>query len=160
MDASVLSVHGRARGADFYRSALSYAHYLWQRRLAARAMLALDRALGADLRGDEPVLQDWPVPYAALAWFLRHTPTGVFIGNPRVHFQHLAGRMNEPRREQRRWRAWAGWGLTRAILPDLPGDPKHSVVEPSVELIARKLAEHGLPGESLVWQTAMKNAEV
>jgi hypothetical protein len=27
------------------------------------------------------------------------------LRNPRVHFQHYAGRMNEPRREQRRWRA-------------------------------------------------------
>ena len=69
----------------------------------------LDRAFGADLAPGEPVLAAWPLPYAAMAWLLQHTPPETFIGNPRVHFQHLADRMNEPRREQRRWRAWACW---------------------------------------------------
>ena len=158
MDASALSAHGTARGGAFYLTALTYGHYLWQRGLAARAMLKLDRALGADLRGTEPELAQWPLPYEAMAWILRQTPADVFIGNPRVHFQHLADRMNEPRREQRRWRAWAGWGLTRTVLPALPGDPRHAVVEPTLELIAEKLKEHGIDGENEIWRSAVRSA--
>jgi len=155
MDAGALSAHGAARDAAFYLTALTYGHYLWQNGRAARAILKLDRALLADLRGDEPVLRDWPLPYAAMAWLLRHTPADVFIGNPRVHFQHLADRMNEPRREQRRWRTWACWAICRAARPEFPADPKHRVTEPTLELIAAKLAEHGLPGEAALWQAAL-----
>lgn len=158
MDARALSAHGPAREAAFYLTALTYAHYLWQHGLAARALLKLDRALGADLRGDEPVLRDQPLPYAAMAWLLRHTPPQVFLGNPRVHFQHLADRMNEPRREQRRWRAWACWALSRAVRPEFAADPKHHVVEPTVELIAEKLTAHGLPNETALWQEVMRKA--
>jgi len=100
--------HGN-RNAEFYFACLEYAHLLWARGFPARAVLCLDRALGADLRGDEAILREWPLPYAAMTWVLHHTPPDVFAGNPRVHFQHYAGRMNEPRREQRRWRAWACW---------------------------------------------------
>ena len=159
MDASALTAHGEARDAAFYLTALTYAQDLWQRGLAARAILSLDRALGADLSGDEPVLQTWPLPYRAMAWFLRHTPPGVFIGNPRVHFQHLADRMNEPRRDQRRWRIWACWQICRVVRPEFGPDPKHAVVEPSVDQIAQKLTLHGLPGEALVWQSAMTERE-
>ena len=156
MDAHALTIHGAERHAAFYLTALTYAQYLWQRGLAARALLSLDRALGADLRGDEAVLRDWPLPYEAVAWLLRHTPTGIFIGNPRVHFQHLADRMNEPRREQRRWRTWACWALTRAVRPEFPPDPRHAVAEPTRELIAQKLTEHGIAGESALWQTVQQ----
>lgn len=155
MDASALTAHGPDRGAAFYLTALTYGHHLWQRGMAARATLALDRALGADLRGDEPVLREWPMPYAALAWFFRHTPPDIFIGNPRVHYQHLADRMNEPRREQRRWRAWAGWAVARAVRPEWPADPKHQVREPTLDEIEAKLTAHGLPGETTVWQRVL-----
>lgn len=158
MDAGALSAHGTLRGAGFYLTALTYGHYLWQNGLAARAILKLDRALLADLRGDEPELQRWPLPYAAMAWLLRHAPADVFIGNPRVHFQHLADRMNEPRREQRRWRTWACWGLARVVRPEFPADPKHAVVEPTVELIAQKLHQHGISGETALWQSALGKA--
>ena len=158
MDAGALSAHGPARDAAFYLTALTYGHYLWQRGQAARAILKLDRALLSDLRGDEPVLQTWPLPYEALAWVLRHTPPNVFIGNPRVHFQHLADRMNAPRREQRRWRTWACWALARTVRPEFPADPKHDVVEPTREFIARQLQRHGLPGETELWQAAMQKA--
>jgi len=158
MDASALTAHGNERDAEFYLTALTYAQYLWQRGFAARAILKLDRALLSDVRGHEAELRDWPLPYQAMAWFLRHTPPDVFIGNPRVHFQHLADRMNEPRREQRRWRAWACWGLTRAVLPALPGDPKHLVVEPSADEIAQKLEFHGVPGEKFLWKSVWQDA--
>ena len=158
MDAGALSAHGAARDGAFYLTALTYGQYLWQRGLAARAILSLDRAFSAGLAGPEPELAAWPLPYDAMAWFLRHSPEGVFIGNPRVHFQHLADRMNEPRRDQRRWRAWACWGLARVVRPDLPGDPKHQVVEPAHALIAQQLTAHGITGEAGLWQAAMKRA--
>ncbi len=143
------------RDAEFYLACLEYGHSLWQRGFAARAVLCLDRAFGADLRGDEVTLLTWPLPYAAMAWFITHTPESVFLGNPRVHFQHYAGRMNEPRREQRRWRAWACWALVRAVRPHLPGDLKHAIAEPNLDEIAAGLREHGLDGEVELWQRAL-----
>lgn len=127
----------------------------WRRGLAARALLCLDRAFGAALAGSEPVLREWPLPYAATAWVIARTPAGVFIGNPRVHFQHYADRMNAPRREQRQARAWACWALTRAVRPELPGDPKHPVPEPTHEQIATALRTHGHPGEAEVWRRVL-----
>ena len=155
MDAAALTAHGASRGSDFYLTALTYAHHLWLRGLAARAVLSLDRALGADLGATEPGLAQWPLPYAAQAWFLRHTPTDVFIGNPRVHFQHLADRMNEPRREQRRWRIWACWAICRAVRPEFGPDPKHRVAEPTQEQIAAMLRTHGIPGEAELWRDVL-----
>lgn len=146
------------RGADFYFACLEYGHALWLKGYAARSLLCLDRALGADLRGDEVVLQAHPLPYAAMAWLIAHTPHGVFLGNPRVHFQHYADRMNAPRREQRRWRAWACWALARAVRPELPADPKHNVVEPTLEAIRCALEQHGLPGEPTLWMTELARA--
>jgi hypothetical protein len=159
MDWRDFSGHGENRGPEFYATALEYGNYLWQRGLAARAILCLDRALGADLQGDEPALVKWPLPYAAMALFLRHTPPDVFIGNPRVHFQHYAGRMNEPRREQRRWRAWACWEITRVVLPHLPGDPKHVIEEPSRDFIAGQLGEHGHRNEVALWRDVLASCE-
>ena len=158
MDAGALTAHGAARDDAFYLTALTYGHYLWLRGLASRAILKLDRALFADLRGDEPVVRKWPIPYAAMVWFLMHTPEGGFAGNPRVHFQHLADRMKKPCREQRRWRMWACWSLCRVVLPHLPGDPKHPVEEPAVDRIVAELQIHGVPGELETWRAAMKTA--
>ena len=147
------------RGPVFYHACLEYGHALWQRGFAARSLLCLDRALGAELNGLEPILRQHPLPYAAMAWLIRETPPGVFLGNPRVHFQHYADRMNEPRREQRRWRAWACWALARAVRPDLPNDPKHHVVEPTHASIAAGLREHGHQGESELWQRTLAASE-
>jgi hypothetical protein len=147
-----------ARGGEFYYACLEYGHTLWQRGLAARALLCLDRAFAAELREDEPVLTLWPMPYDAMAWCIAHTPPDIFIGNPRVHFQHYADRMNEPRRDQRRWRAWACWALTRVARPEFPADPKHEVEEPAFDTIARQLDRYGLSGETALWQVAIKKA--
>lgn len=156
LDWRLLAAHRDAhRGADFYLDCLEYAHALWARGLAARAMLCLDRAFGAELEGREPVLSEWPMPYAAVAWLLRHTPEGVFLGNPRVHFQHYAGRMNAPRREQRRWRAWACWALARKVRPELPGDPRHAIEEPDAGRIEGELRAHGFPGEAALWRLVL-----
>jgi hypothetical protein len=144
------------RSGDFYFACLEYGHDLWLRGFAARSLLCLDRALGADLRGDEPVLQEWPLPYAAMAWLIAATPPDVFLGNPRVHFQHYADRMNEPRRDQRRWRAWACWALARAVRPELPADPRHRVVEPTEAEIALELGQHGVAGEANLWAEVLR----
>jgi hypothetical protein len=146
---------GDTRGPEFYHACLEYGQSLWTRGLAARAMLCLDRAMGADLTGDETVLQSWPMPYAAMVWFMRHTPSDVFIGNPRVHFQHYADRLREPRRDQRRARAWACWALACAARPEWPGDPKHAVEEPTLEKVAQDLDAHGHPGETALWKTVL-----
>jgi hypothetical protein len=145
------SFRPKDRGGLFYDACLEYGHALWLKKLPARAMLCLDRAMGAELKGDEPILAAWPMPYAAMVWFMRHTPPGVFIGNPRIHFQHYADRMNEPRREQRRWRAWACWALARRIMPELPGDARHIVEEPTLKEIEAGLRRHGLLGEDALW---------
>lgn len=144
------------RGGGFYLECLRYAASLWENRFAARSLLCLDRAMGADLEGAEPEVIMYPVPYAAVAWIIAHTPDGVFLGNPRVHFQHYAGRMNEPRREQRIWRAWACWALTRAVRPDLPGDPRHRIGEPDFEEIVARLARVGLRGESALFSSTLE----
>ncbi len=154
-----LHVHrGAERGAGFYLACLEYGHALWQAGFAARSLLCLDRALGAELTGGEPELQRHPLPYAAMAWLIAKTPPGVFLGNPRVHFQHYADRMNAPRRDQRRWRAWACWALVRVVRPELPADPRHQVVEPSLEEIAQGLRVHGHPGEPELWRAELANA--
>ncbi len=145
------------RGAEFYFACLEYGHALWLQGYAARALLCLDRALGADLNGAEPILQVHPLPYRPMAWLIAHAPRDVFLGNPRVHFQHYADRMNEPRREQRRWRAWACWALTREVRPDLPNDPRHRVVEPAWDEIEAALRAHGHAGEAELWRTELRH---
>ena len=155
MDWRVLSAHGDQRDAGFYLSALEYGHYLWQGGFAARAILCLDRAMGAELAAEDAAAKTWPIPYAAMAWFLMHTPEGVFMGNPRVHFQHYADRLQAPRREQRRWRAWACWALTRRLHPQLPNDPRHRVTEPSENEIYAALSAHGHPDEAARWKKVL-----
>lgn len=159
LDWRALHAHrGAERGGAFYLACLEYGQVLWTRGFAARSLLCLDRAFGAELHGGEPELAAQPLPYAAMAWLIRETPRDTFLGNPRVHFQHYADRMNEPRRDQRRWRAWACWALARRVRPDLPADPRHQVVEPSDGDIAAALDRHGLPGETALWRTELARA--
>lgn len=151
-----LSQFGPAdRGEAFYVACLQYAQELWRQRLPARAILCLDRAWGADLRGGEHALADWPLPYLPLVHILRHAPPEVFLGNPRVHFQHYADRLGEPRRDTRKWRAWAGWAIACRARPDLPPDPLHEVIEPTLEEVGAGLRAHGLPGEVELWRAAL-----
>jgi hypothetical protein len=158
MDWRIYRPHGEARGPAFYATCLEYGHALWQRALPARALLCLDRAMGADLTVGDTVVHSWPMPYAAMAWIMHHVPRDLFCGNPRVHFQHYADRMNAPRRELRTTRAWACWALACAVRPDLPGDPKHAVELPSHEQITNGLEQRGLPGEALLWQQVLDGA--
>lgn len=147
-----LAPYREKQGGAFYRLALCYAQHLWQRGLSARSLLAVDRALYAGLSGQEPELHEWPLPYRAVVWIILHNPPGTFIGNPRVHFQHLADRVRGEREQQKRWRTWACWRLVREACPDLPGDPKHDVTEPDTTKIIEQLTAHGIPGEAAQWR--------
>lgn len=147
------------RGSAFYQTCLEYGQTLWRQNLPARAILCLDRAWGADLDGSEAVLQIWPLPYQALVHILQKAPKEAFLGNPRVHFQHYADRLGQPRLEQRKWRSWACWALSRKTRPELPGDPKHDVEEPTLEEIAAKLTQHGHLDEPQLWQNALDGIE-
>ncbi len=147
---------GKDRGPDFYVRALEVAQSLWLQGLPAQSMLLINRAFGSDLNGGEAVLKEWPIPYEAMAWVMANREEDYFIGNPRRHFQHLATRMVEPRRQQRSWRAWGCWYLACSIFPDYPADEKQireeGVREPEEREIFAALSEHGLPGESQLWQ--------
>jgi hypothetical protein len=159
LDWRVLHQHRRQRrGAAFYLACLEYGGALWCRGLPARTLLCLDRAFGADLNGSEPELREQPLPYAAVAWVLAHTGPDVFLGNPRVHFQHYADRLRGPRREVRRARAWACWALVRVVRPEFECDPRHGVREPRVEEIATWLGRHGHAGEVELWTGVLETA--
>lgn len=157
MDWRELRRHGGDRGADFYLSALTYGQHLWQRGLAARALLAVDRALFAEVTPDEPLLSQWPLPYRSLRWIMENATAEAIVGNPRVHYQHLAGRIQGPRAVQLRTRAWAAWHLARLVNPQWPGDSKHPIREMTADEITVELTRHGLPGEVAVWRAAVQD---
>jgi hypothetical protein len=100
-------------------------------------------------------VREWGLPYAALRWMIEQRPQDAFIGNPRVHYQHLADRVRGERMQVRRWRAWAGWAIVRRCWPQLPADPSHSVAEPDERTVQCSLARWGIPGEVAQWQEAL-----
>ena len=106
----------RNYNADFYHASLRYAQSLWMEGKPAQALLQLNKALMADLAGDETILSEWPLPYAAKRWVMVNCPAGEFLGNPVRHYQHLATRMSGPRPELRRWRAWACFHLAEVVV--------------------------------------------
>ena len=138
--------------ALFYQTALEYGHYLWRQGHSGRAILALTRALYADVAASDPVLQRWPLPYAALQWIVAQHRGTDFPGNPRISFQHQASRLRGERQELRRARAWAVWALICATRPELARDSAQDIVEPSLAEIAARLETHGHAGESAQWQ--------
>ena len=144
---------------SFYKTALTYGQVLWLKNLPARALLAIDRALLTDLKGNEAELHDAPLPYRAMAWMIAHYEDEAFVGNPRVHFQHLATRVRGDRHEQRMWRAWACWYLACQQRPWLPGDEKQGIQEPSRNEIATGLKNHGIVGELEIWETVVEEIE-
>lgn len=143
------------RDIEFYLTALKYAQVLWLRKLPARAMLAVDRALLSNLKGQEPELKAWPLPYRAIAWMIQNYLDEDFVGNPRIHFQHLASRVKGERIEQRRWRAWACWYLARQVRPDLPGDPFQGIDEPKFSEIKAGLLGQGIEQEFATWESVV-----
>jgi hypothetical protein len=87
---------------------------------------------------------------------MRHFREDQFVGNPRRHYQHLATRMVEPRKEQRLWRAWACWHLAcRVGHPEWVADEKQireeGVREPGREEIEAGLRRVGIAGEVEDW---------
>lgn len=159
LTAACLHAAGTERGEAFYLKALEYAQSLWQQGFPARALLLINRALGCALDAGDTVLNRWPLPYRAVVWLLQHHEPGQFIGNPRRHWQHLATRMVEPRRELRTWRAWACWQLARVLLPHLPADElqlsREPVTEPTADLIHERLTALGHPGEAALWRETL-----
>jgi len=153
---------GSERGHRFYLLALQYAQELWRQGLPAQSLLLINRALGADLPESGEIQAIHPLPYAAAAWIMSHRREEQFIGNPRRHYQHLASRMVEPRKELRTWRAWACWHLACLIYPDCPADEKQiaeeGLVEPTVLEIGAKLDALGAKGERAIWEQAVEMA--
>lgn len=153
---------GGDRGVVFYETALKYAQSLWRRGFPAKSLLLCSRAMSADLHPGDEVLRRFPLPYQAVAWMLVNRCEGQFFGNPRLHFQHLASRMVEPKKELRTWRAWACWYLAKEILKEaeFPGDPvqirKDSIIEPTHDEISRQL--HGLStlDDHRMWSDALR----
>ncbi len=152
---------GDERGESFYLRALECAQSLWLRGLPAQSVLLLNRAFSADLDGSESVLENWPLPYEAMHWVLRSVEEEDFIGNPRRHFQHLATRMVEPRRELRSWRAWGCWAFACDLFPDSPADldqiESEGIVEPGIEEIGAGLERCGLVGEKDLLESALSH---
>ncbi|MEM7790645.1 MAG: hypothetical protein AAF546_04520 [Verrucomicrobiota bacterium] len=147
------------RGAEahtFYFKALQYGHYLWQKRHAGRAILAITRALYADVPENESILKQWPLPYAALKWIVSKHASDDFPGNPRISFQHQATRLKGERREIRRARAWAAWAIIRVARPSLEADLSQDFIEPTHVEIRGELLKYGLEGEAALWESLVQ----
>lgn len=142
------------QGAELYRLCLEYGQQLWLDDLPARALLAVDRALYCDVPEGDVALTEYAMPYRAIGWMVRQ-PSDQFTGNARVHYQHLADRVRGERAELKKWRAWAAWAVTRHVRPDLAGDPKHEVTEPTQAEIEAGLLTYGLVSEIAEWRKAL-----
>jgi hypothetical protein len=153
--AAEMKICGSDRGVDFFLLALKCAQSLWLQGLPAQALLLINRAFGADLSGVPHLERNITLPYAAVAWILQKHQKNQFIGNPRRHYQHLATRMVQPRKDLRTWRAWACWYIACQLLPDCPPDrdqiEKENVMEPARRDILDHLKSLGLPGEDKIW---------
>jgi hypothetical protein len=127
--------------------------------MVARAILSVDRALLADVSPDDGILQNHALPYRALAWMIMAAPGDSLVGNPRVHYQHLADRIRGERAEQRSWRAWGMWHISCLARPEFPADPKHNVVEPTIDQIREGLETFGVSGELDWWMAGCEEAQ-
>jgi hypothetical protein len=163
LTAACLREFGRTdRGPAFYEMTLRYGQSQWLQGFPAQALLQVNRALGAAIAPGDPVLAQWPLPYAAAAWLLENHREGQFIGNPRRHYQHLATRMVEPRKALRTWRAWACWHIARCLLPAFPADEMQleteGIIEPTSSHIYQHLDTLGHPGEAALWQAVWQQS--
>ncbi|MBH78459.1 MAG: hypothetical protein CML15_02605 [Puniceicoccaceae bacterium] len=140
----------------FYRTALAYGHYLWLKGCSGRAILAITRALYADLPEQAAVLREWPLPYRALHWIVVNHPNQDFPGNPRISFQHQATRLRGDRATLRRARAWAVWKLICSAKPELVADNSQGIKELTLEEIEQGIAKHGHLNEVQIWQLAFR----
>jgi hypothetical protein len=144
-----------AERAVFYHTALKYGHYLWQQGHSGRAILALTRALYADVAENDSILKQWPLPYGALKWIVANHSSTHFPGNPRISFQHQATRLRGDRQSLRRARAWAVWALICKARPELEPDRTQDIIEPTLEAIETQLHSYGHSGESELWRTVL-----
>ena len=117
--------------------------------------MALTRALYSDIAEDDPILKEWPLPYAALKWIVENHHSDNFPGNPRISFQHQATRLKGQRKELRRARAWAVWALICETRPSLQGDLNDPVDEPSHDEIFKFLSNFGHSNEAELWKTTL-----
>lgn len=140
---------------DFYFEALKYGHYLWLNSHAGRSILALTRALYANVPENASVLGKWPLPYAALKWIVASHPSDSFPGNPRISFQHQATRLRGERQTLRRARAWAVWALIRKAKPTLQKDYLQAIEEPTIDWIETQLQKEGHTNEVIIWKAAL-----
>ena len=138
----------------FYLTALSYGHYLWLKGYSGRAILAITRALYANLPAEAEVLREWPLPYRALHWIVANHPSQDYPGNPRISFQHQATRLRGDRVALRRARAWAVWKLICSAKPELPADTTQGIKQPTLGEIEQRIVEHGHLNEVQIWQSA------
>ena len=138
----------------FYRTALGYGHYLWLKGFSGRAILAITRALYADLPDGAAVLREWPLPYRALHWIVVNHPNQDFPGNPRISFQHQATRLRGDRAALRRASALAVWKLICAAKPELLADTTQEIKQITLDEIEMRLAKHGHSNEVQIWQSA------
>jgi hypothetical protein len=151
-------------GPEAYLAHLRYAQALWVRGNPAQALLQLDRALAADLAGDEEVLRKWPLPYKSMEWIMVKGSGMGFFGNPVRHFQHLASRMSGPRSELRTWRAWACFHLAEQVLGQegFPRDEeqieRESLRIPGRPEVITRLGGLGHPGEAALVSRALGEA--
>ena len=138
----------------FYLTALGYGHYLWLKGCSGRAILAITRALYADLPAEAAIFREWPLPYRALHWIVANHPSQDFPGNPRVSFQHQATRIRGDRAALRSARAWAVWKLICSAKPELPADTKQDIKQLTLDEIEQCLVMHGHPNEAQIWLSA------
>ena len=138
----------------FYLAALSYGHYLWLKGYSGRAILAITRALYANLPAEAEVLREWPLPYRALHWIVGNHPSQDFPGNPRISFQHQATRIRGDRMALRRTRAWAVWKLICSAKPELPSDTTQGIKQLTCDEIEKRIVKHGYPNEVQIWHSA------
>ena len=156
MNYRCLSQSKKVNETTFYLAALKYGHYLWLQGHAGRGILALTRALYADLPQGTTVLDQWPLPYAALKWMVASHPNNHFPGNPRISFQHQATRLQGARKLLRRSRAWAVWALVRKAKPTLPADSLQVFEEPTINWIETQLHDQGHMNEATLWRTTLE----
>lgn len=137
-DLQIARMHGPESA---YRVNLQYAQWLWQHGLPARAILAMDKALFLCLSMSHPAVQANPLPYAALVWIVRNAKVDQFLGNPRIHYQHMADRVRGCKACQKAIRAWACWHLVCHWRPDLPADEQHAFSAPDWPATCASVAE-------------------
>ena len=149
----------RISESAFYFAALRYGHYLWLSGYAGRSILAITRALYANVPEEDPILNQWPLPYAALQWIVANHISDEFPGNPLISFQHQATRLRGERQMLRRARAWAVWALVCRARPTLHKDYKQAIEEPTIDWVKALLRAEGHANEVTIWQVALDGAD-